>query len=116
MNAIVLLTVFSGERATQYEEFFRFSEEARIVGVEIHAVGAESTTARYSGGEEALNEVNTILRFTTADGSEGISGVDSYFEGEVSEEHLLELQGVAADLLALQSLEGSIASGTSKPS
>ena len=105
MNAIELLTAFSGESATQYEEFFRFSEEARIVGVEIHAVGTESTTARYSGGEEALKEVNTILRFTTADGSEGISGVDSYFEGEFSEEHLLELQGVAADLLALQSLD-----------
>ncbi len=105
MNAIELLTAFSGESATQYEEFFRFSEEARIVRVEIHAFGTESTTARYSGGEEALNEVNTILRFTTADGSEGISGVDSYFEGEFSEEHLLELQGVAADLLALQSLD-----------
>ncbi len=105
MNAIELLTAFSGESATQYEEYFRFSEEARIVGVEIHAVGMENTTARYSGGEEALNEVNTILRFTTADGSEGISGVDSYFEGEFSEEHLLELQGVAADLLAFQSLD-----------
>ncbi len=105
MNAIELLTAFSGKSATQYEEFFRFSEEARIVGVEIHAVGTESTTARYSGGEEALNEVNTILRFTTADGAEGVSGVDSYFEGEFSEEHLLELQGVAADLLALQSLD-----------
>jgi len=56
MNAIELLTAFSGESETQYEEFFRFSEEARIVGVEIHAVGTESTTA---------------------DGSEGISGVDS---------------------------------------
>lgn len=84
MNAIELLTAFSGESETQYEEFFRFSEEARIVGVEIHAVGTESTTA---------------------DGSEGISGVDSQFEGEFSEEHLLELQGVAADLLALQSLD-----------
>ena len=105
MNAIELLTAFTGESATQYEAFFRFSEEARIVGVEIYAVGTERTTARYSGGEEALNEVNTILRFTTADRSEGISGVDSYFEGEFSEEHLLELQGVAADLLALKSLD-----------
>ncbi len=105
MTAVELLTAFSGESAKQYEPFFRFSEEARIVGVEIHAVGTESTTARYSGGEEALNEVNTILRLTAADGSEGVSGVDSYFEGEFSEEHLLELQGVAADLLALQSLD-----------
>jgi len=91
MNAIELLTAFSGGTATQYEEFFRFSEEARLVGVEIHAVGTGSTTARYSGGEEALNEVNTILRFTTADGSEGISGVDSYFEGEFNGAHLLPL-------------------------
>jgi L-alanine-DL-glutamate epimerase-like enolase superfamily enzyme len=45
------------------------------------------------------------LRITTADGFEGISGVDSYHEGEFSEEHLLELQGVAADLIALQSLD-----------
>jgi hypothetical protein len=62
MNAIALLTAFSSGTATQYEEFFRFSEEARLVGVEIHAVGTGSTTARYPGGEEALNEVNTILR------------------------------------------------------
>ena len=50
LNAVELLTAFSGERAKQYEPFFRFSEEARIVGVEIHAVGTESTTARYSAG------------------------------------------------------------------
>jgi hypothetical protein len=78
MNAVELLTVFSGESATQYEEFFRFSEESRIVAVEIHAVGMESTTARYSGQEGAWNEVNNILRITTADGFEGVSGVDSY--------------------------------------
>jgi len=105
MNAVELLTAFSGERAKQYEPFFRFSEEARIVGVEIYAVGTESTTARYSGGSEAEKQVNNILRITTADGFEGVSGVDSYHQGEFSQEHLLELQGVAADLLALQSLD-----------
>jgi L-alanine-DL-glutamate epimerase-like enolase superfamily enzyme len=105
MNAVDLLTAFSGERAEQYEPFFRFSEAARIVGVEIYAVGTESTTARYSAGSEAWKQVNTILRITTADGFEGISGVDSYHEGEFSEELLLELQGVTADLLALQSLD-----------
>jgi L-alanine-DL-glutamate epimerase-like enolase superfamily enzyme len=105
MNAVELLTAFSGESAKQYEPFFRFSEDARIVGVEIHAVGTESTTARYSAGEESWKEVNNILRITTADGFEGISGVDTYHEGEFSDEHLLELQGVAADLLALQSLD-----------
>jgi len=105
MTAVELLTAFSGENATHYEEFFRFSEDGRIVSVEIHAVGNESTTARYSGREEAFNEVNTILRLTTADGYEGVSGVDSYFEGEFSDAHLQELQGVTADLLALQSLD-----------
>ena len=105
MNAIELLTAFSGESAMQYEEFFRFSEEARIVGVEIHAVGTESTTARYSSGEEPWKEVNNILRITTADGFEGISGVDTSYQGEFSDAHLLELQSVADDLLALQSLD-----------
>ena len=105
MNAIELLTAFSGESAMQYEEFFRFSEEARIVGVEIHAVGTESTTARYSSGEEPWKEVNNILRITTADGFEGISGVDTGYQGEFSDAHLLELQSVADDLLALQSLD-----------
>ncbi len=105
MNAIELLTAFSGKDAKQYEPYFRFSDDSRIVAVEIHAVGTESTTARYSGGSETWKEVNNILRITTADGFEGISGVDSYYLGEFSEAHLLELQGVAADLLALQSLD-----------
>ena len=105
MNAIELLTAFSGKDAKQYEPYFRFSEDSRIVAVELHAVGTESTTARYSAGEEAWKEVNNILRITTADGFEGISGVNSYYQGEFSEEHLLELQSVAADLLALQSLD-----------
>ena len=55
------------------------------------------------------HEVNNILRITTADGFEGISGVDSYHEGGFSEESLLELQSVAADLLALQSLDPVVA-------
>ena len=105
VSAVELLTAFSGENATQYEPFFRFSEDARIVSVEIHAVGIHGTTARYSGRQPAEHEVNTILRITTADGFEGISGVDSYHEGGFSEESLLELKSVAADLLALQSLD-----------
>lgn len=105
VSAVELLTAFSGESATQYEPFFRFSEAARIVTVEIHAVGMHGTTARYSGREHAWHEVNNILRITTADGCEGISGVDSFHEGGFSEDSLLELQSVAADLLALQSLD-----------
>ena len=105
MNAIELLTAFSGESATQYEKFFQFSEDSRIVAVEIHAVGTNSTTARYSGQENAWHEVNNILRITTADGFEGVSGVDSYYDGDFSDEQLRELQGVAADLVDFQSLD-----------
>ncbi|MGY8794889.1 MAG: hypothetical protein ACKVJN_07140, partial [Woeseiales bacterium] len=80
MTSVQLLTAFSGESATQYESVFHFSEESRIIGVELHAVGMDNTTARYSGqDEEPWKEVNNILRFTTADGFEGVSGVDTYY-------------------------------------
>jgi len=110
MTAIDLLSAFSGESTTQYEEFFRFSEESRIVAVEIHAVGMNNTTARYSGQENEWYEVNNILRIKTADGFEGISGVDTYYQGTFSDAHLLELRGVAADLVALRSLDPVIVS------
>jgi L-alanine-DL-glutamate epimerase-like enolase superfamily enzyme len=105
MNAVELLTAFSGQSAQQYEPFFRFSEETRIVGVEIHAIGTERTTARYSGRREPLKEVNNLLRITTGDGYEGISGVDSYHQEDFSDEHLLELHGVVNDLVTLRSLD-----------
>ncbi len=105
LNAVELLTTFSGERAEQYDPFFRFSDEARIVGVEIHAAGTNNTDARYYAGTEVWKQINNILRITTADGFEGISGVVSEHQGEFSEEHLLELQSVTADLLALRSLD-----------
>jgi hypothetical protein len=60
MNAIELLTAFSGESAKQYEPFFRISEETKIVGVEVHAVGTEGTTAQYTGREKAKKEDNKI--------------------------------------------------------
>lgn len=108
VNAVELLTAFSGDRAKQYERFFRFSKETRIVAVEIHAVGMNSTTARYtSRGEwgQLQYAVNNILRITTAGGFEGISGVDSYYEAGFSNESLLELKSVATDILALQSVD-----------
>ena len=105
LNAVELLTTFSGERAEQYEPFFRFSDETRIVGVEIHAAGTNDTDARYYAGTEVWKQINNILRITTADGFEGISGVVSEHQGEFSDEHLLELQSVTADLLALRSLD-----------
>ena len=99
------MTAFSGKDAKQYKPYFQFSQDSRIVAVEIHAVGTESTTARYSGGWDAWKAVNNILRITTADGFEGLSGVDACHVGAFSEELLLELKGVAADLLTLQSLD-----------
>ena len=105
VTAVELLAAFSGESAQQYGPYFQYSEEGRIVGVEIHAVGMDNTTAQYSGQEGAWHEVNNILRITTADGHEGVSGVDTYYAGSFSDEHLLELQGVAADLVALRSLD-----------
>lgn len=106
MTAVQLLTAYSGEDATQYEPVFRYSEESRIVAVEIHAVGMENTTARYSGqDEEPWIEVNNILRITTADGYEGVAGVDTYYQGAFSDAHAVELQDVAGDLVAFQSLD-----------
>ncbi|MCK5885797.1 MAG: hypothetical protein KAG70_04795, partial [Alcanivorax sp.] len=87
------------------EPFFRFSDETRIVGVEIHAAGTDDTDARYYAGTEVWKQINNILRITTADGFEGISGVVSEHQGEFSAEHLLELQSVTADLLALRSFD-----------
>jgi len=45
------------------------------------------------------------LRITTADGFEGVSGVDSYYQDGFSDAHLLQLQSVAAELAALESLD-----------
>ena len=105
MTAVELLNSYSGKSAEQYEPCFRFSESTRIISVDIYAVGTDSTTVRYSGLEEAKNEVNNILRITTADGFEGISGVDSFHEGGFSDEVLLELQNVIAELIACQALD-----------
>ena len=104
-NAIDLLTAFSGEDAKRYEPYFRYSEQTKIVSVEIHAVGNESTTARYTDEALAWKQVNNILKITTADGHEAISGVDTYYQGEFSEQHLMELKGASADLLDLQTLD-----------
>ena len=112
VTAVELLTAFSGESAIQYQPFFQFSEDSRIVAVEIHAVGTESTTARYSGREHAWHVVNNILRITTADGFEGVSGVDTYYDAEFGDQALLELRSVAADLIALQSLDPVVVGAT----
>jgi len=105
MTAVELLTAFRGESATRYAPFFQYSKESRIVGVEIHAFGTEDTTVRYSAKEVEKYEVNNILRITTADGFEGISGVDTFYDDGFSDEHAVKLQDVAATLIALESLD-----------
>ena len=105
MSAVDLLTTFSGEDASRIEPAFRFSEASRITGVEIHAAGMESSALRYSGKEPAQRVVQNILRITTADGLEGVSGVDTYHEGAFSDAHLRELERVVPDLLRFQTLD-----------
>ena len=105
MTATELLAAFSGEDASSFEAYFEYKEQSRIVGVEIHAVGMENTAARYSGQEGAYREVNNILRITTADGFEGLSGVDTYYQGPFNDDHLVELQGVIPQLIAAKSLD-----------
>ena len=110
MNAIELLTAFTGSNASQHELLFQYIEESRIVGVESYAVGMKNTTAKYSGQEDAWHEVNNILRIKTADGFEGVSGVDTYYQGGFSDEHWRELQSAIDDLLAVRSLDPVIVS------
>lgn len=105
MTAVDLLGTYSGGSASQYRPSFQFSRKTRIVDVEIHAVGTECTTGRYSGQEVAQKAVNNILRIMTADGFEGISGVDTFHEGQFSDEHLLELQRIVPEFIALPSLD-----------
>ena len=105
MTAVDLLQAFSGESAEQYAPCFQYSAEARIISIEIHAVGINGTIARYSGGDEPWYEINNILRLATADGLEGVSGVDSYAQGEYSDQHLRELEVVAGHLATLESLD-----------
>ena len=104
-SADELLTAFSGESAEQYKHFFQFSDQTRIISVELHAVGTDDTDARYYAGSEVWKQINNILRIKTADGFEGISGVISEHKEEFNHDHLLELQSVITDLFALESLD-----------
>lgn len=104
-NAVELLTAFTGEDAKKHEPFFKYSKQTKIINIEIHAVGNETTTARYTDEPEAWREVNNILKITTADGYEAISGVDTYDVAGFNDHHLQELKNVAADLMDLQTLD-----------
>ena len=110
-SAVELLTEFSGKDARRLEPYFQFSPGSRIVSAEIHAVGTESTSARYFASDKIWNEVNNILRLTTADGFVGVSGVGSSDQGRFSDEHLLAVQKVVSQLGEIQSLD-PVAVGT----
>lgn len=105
MTAVEHLSAFSGESAEQYARHFQYSEETRIVGVEMYAVGNDCTTVRYSGLEDSKHETNNIFRITTADGFEGVSGVDSFTEEGFSEDHVRELKNAVPEFMDLQSLD-----------
>ena len=111
MNTVEFLIAFSGEKSKPHASSFEFSAKTRIAEVEIHAVGNDGTTVRFSGRENAKYAVNNILRLTTADGFEGVSGVDTYDDTGFSDAHLIELYGAIADLRALKSLD-PVAVGT----
>ena len=100
-----LLNDFAGTDTSRYEDFFEYSAASRIVGIEIHAVGMDNTTARYSGQDDPWYEVNNILRITTADGFEAVSGVDTYYQDGFSDAHLRQLEAIAAELMSIESLD-----------
>ncbi|MDE0747602.1 MAG: hypothetical protein OSB23_07455 [Porticoccaceae bacterium] len=104
-SAVELLSAFSGKSALQYEAAFQFSKDTRIISIDIHAVGMENVTAQYSGQEGAYHEVNNILRIKTADGFEGVSGVDTYYQDGFSDAHMQELQKAVDDLITFSSFD-----------
>ncbi len=105
MTAAELLSAYSGANAYDCDAVFEYSNLSRITGVEVHAVGMQNTATRYSGRQPELYEVNNILRITTGDGFEGISGVDSNCPSGFNSEHFEELRVAAADIVALESLD-----------
>ena len=105
MTTADLLRLFSGADPAPYAPCLEFSKERRIVNVEVHAVGMNNTTARYSGQEDAWFEVNNVLRLTAADGQEGVSGVDTNYQQGFSDQHLLELLSLAGDIINLASVD-----------
>ncbi|MEM8563820.1 MAG: enolase C-terminal domain-like protein [Pseudomonadota bacterium] len=109
-TAAQLLSAFTGRDASDYKTLFDYSPGRRITEAQVYAVGLDATTARYSGQEAAYFEVNNILRIITADGYEGVSGVDFYSFDNFSDELFLELEAVAALLPALRSLDPIVVS------
>ncbi|MEM7282076.1 MAG: enolase C-terminal domain-like protein [Pseudomonadota bacterium] len=104
-TAVDLLASFFNEDASDYRQYFEYSDGLRIVDFEIYAVGTESTIARYSGREEPWYVVNNLLRITTEDGFEGLSGVNTYYHGGFSDKHLVKLRDVMAEVVQLNTMD-----------
>lgn len=104
-NVIQLLTELRGASANNYLPFFQYSEETKIIDIEIYAAGNESATAKYTNEENPWKQVNNILRLKTADGYEGISGVDTYLTGKFDQKTFNELKSISSTLFSLTSLD-----------
>lgn len=104
-NAIDLLTAFTGKEVEKYTPHFQYNEGSKITAIEIHAVGNASATARYTDEAVPWTQVNNILRLKTADGFEGVSGVDTYLTGDFDEETFKELKSISSLLLSLKTFD-----------
>ncbi len=104
-NAIELLVAFADEDARKHAKHFEYSQSAKIIDVEIHAAGNNSTTAKYTDEPLPWAEVNNILRIKTADGYEAISGVDTYDVAGFNDNHLQQLISITPTLLDMQTLD-----------
>ena len=105
LNATELLSAFSDNHEKNSDQYFKFSNESKIVDVEVYAVGNEDTNVKYSSKWGLWKQTNNILRIKTKDGFEGISGVTSNNEDKFSDKQLLELRSIASYLLDLESLD-----------
>jgi len=104
-SATELLVAFAGEDARKHEPLFQYSEQGRIVTVELHAVGTDGMTARYTDEARPWETVNNILRITTADGYEALSGVVTYHNTGYNDDHLQLMATVVDDLKNLETLD-----------
>ena len=104
-SAIDLLVAFSGDEARKYAPLFEFSEQGKIVDIELHAVGTDGMTARYTDEPKPWEWVNNILRIKTADGYQAISGVATYHDTGYNDDHLQLLKTIVDDLKNLETLD-----------
>jgi len=104
-NAIELLTEYSGKDATKYQQYFQYSEKAKIVNIELHASGTKAMTARYTDEPLPYDWVNNILKIETADDFLGMSGVATYSVKGFNDFHFQEMKTVTKLLKNLKTLD-----------